>query len=648
MTRLIKWGGMGVGGLALLAVLVVLVLPSLVNLGRYRTVLAQRVGRALGREVSFGALRVSVWGGLGAEAKSIQIGQASDFGREPFLSAEALRVHVQLLPLLRGQVRVTSAVLERPRIRLIRRADGRWNVDDLFKTPTPQGPPRAPSEPPRPGKAALFGGLFLSEVAVRNGEVTLVEQPGSAASSLGLADVDLTIRQSAAADAIDVRSRARLFGSASGQVETAVRVRPGEKDGASVDGTVSFTDVNATNWQALVPSGGDGPLVSGPVSGEVRLAGPLARTTFAGSLNLRPTTVRLGHAFRKPAGEDARITFQGQRENAGLRLTNVTVTVRDTTLEGTVHLPDVQRPRIIFTAASPRMNLDRLLAVPQQRAWWRPGVAWAAEPRAKGSASTVSGLSVQGRVSIADLTYQGMAWSDVEAGVQYDGGVLRLPDVRANLAEGTLRANGELDLRPKTPRVILTSRLERAAAAPLVKALAPGAWTLTSDLDLDGQWEFTGVTWPEAAGSLVGSGSLQLRNGRLSNYRPLERLAEVASPVLAAQGVHVRWNEFDQVSGHYTVERGLLRTTDLTLTKPEGTVIAAGTVGLLDSALDFDVVAKFGRATIEAKVTGTTAQPIVVPKLARFQQRIEKELDKALPAGQSQGLKNLLKGLLGK
>ena len=99
------------------------------------------------------------------------------------------------------------------------------------------------------------------------------------------------------------------------------------------------------------------------------------------------------------------------------------------------------------------------------------------------------------------------------------------------------------------------------------------------------------------------------------------------------------------MSGHYTGDKGVLRTTDLMLTKPEGTVTAAGTLGLLDSALDFDVVAKFGRSTVEAKVTGTTAEPIVVPKLAKLQRRLENELDKVLPEGQSQGLKDLLRGL---
>jgi hypothetical protein len=96
------------------------------------------------------------------------------------------------------------------------------------------------------------------------------------------------------------------------------------------------------------------------------------------------------------------------------------------------------------------------------------------------------------------------------------------------------------------------------------------------------------------------------------------------------------------------VDKGILRTTDLVLTKPEGTVTAAGTLRLLDSALNFDVVAKFGRSTIEAKVTGTTAQPIVVPKLDKMQQKIEREIDKALPGETGKNLKEIFRGLFGR
>jgi hypothetical protein len=215
---------------------------------------------------------------------------------------------------------------------------------------------------------------------------------------------------------------------------------------------------------------------------------------------------------------------------------------------------------------------------------------------------------------------------------------------------GKVIARGEVDLRPKTPQISLTSRVENVATEPLTQAMVPGSWTLRSTLNFDSAVSFVGFATPEILGSAAGGGSLLVKDGRLTGYKPLERLSEVISPVLASQGIRVRLNDFEQVTGHYTLDKGVLRTKDLTLINAEGTLTAVGSLGLLDSTLDFDVVAKLGRTTVEAKVTGTTSQPIVVPKLGRLQQRIETELDKALPdqQGKNKKLKDLLKGLFGR
>jgi uncharacterized protein involved in outer membrane biogenesis len=251
-------------------------------------------------------------------------------------------------------------------------------------------------------------------------------------------------------------------------------------------------------------------------------------------------------------------------------------------------------------------------------------------------------------VTIGDLRYQGLAWTAVQADVRYQDGLVQLTDVRANFMNGTLTAKGEVDLRAKTPRIAVTSRLDTVATDPLIQALALGPWTLRSILNLDGSVSFLGFSTPEVLGSAAGGGSLLLKDGRIIGYKPLERLSEVIGPILASQGIRVRLDEFQQVSGHYTLDKGFLRTNDLTLTKTEGNVTSAGSLGLLDSSLNFDVVAKLGGATVEAKVTGTTHQPIVVPKLGRYQKKIETELDKALPGEQGKALKDLFKGLFGR
>ena len=644
MTRLRKWVGIAVIGLVLLAVLAAALLPSLVNLDRYRSLLAQRIGRMVGREVTLGALRVSLWQGIGAEATGVQISQAPGFGAEPFLTAEAMRVRVQFLPLLQGQVKVASAVLDRPRIRLVRAQDGRWSVDDLFKSHPVPPPARPPAEGARPGKAPLLTGFVLSEVSLRSGEIVLMELGQPATVALTLADVDLTLRQENPTEPVDLRLRARLGGVASGQIEATARIVPGDKGGVGLDASTFLKKVEFKTWSA---PGRQGPTLSGPVSGEVRVTGPLARPAFSGTLDLKAAALRIGEAFQKPAGEDARITFQGEREDPGVRFTKLVVVCRDTTVDGTLQIPDLKTPRVTFTATSPRVNLDRLMAPPKQ-AWLSPGEAWAAARERETPKTRESNLNARGRLNIGELKYRGFTWGAVSAEIRYQGGLLQLPEIQADFMKGKLVAKGEVDLRPKTPSVSLSARLEKVATEPLVKALAVGSWKLTSDISSENQVKFVGLSLPDILGSASGGGSIQFGPGRLTGYRPLDRLAEVVVPMLAAQGVRVRMNEFEKLTGTYTLENGILRTKDVTLTKAEGTVTASGALGLLDSSLNFDVVAKLGRATVEAKLAGTTAQPIVIPKLARLQRKIESELDKALPGGQSQGLKDLLKGFFGR
>jgi AsmA protein len=609
------------------------------------------VSKALGREVTLGSLRVDLWRGIGAEAKGIQIAQAPGFGREPFVTADALRVRIRLLPLLRGQVKVSTAVLERPRIRLLHTRDGRWSMDDLLKTPSTPPPPHPPAEIVPLGKGPMLGALSLSQVAVKNGEITLLEQAAHPDLTLTLTDLDLTVRQANASDPLEVRARARLGRGSTGRIESAGRISLADPDAPGLDMAVTLRDVEVDPWQALFLGAGKTKL-AGPFSADIKVKGAVSRATFSGSLNLKPVAIQVGELFRKAAGEEASLSFEGRREDRGLNLPKLTVLVKGIKIDGSVRVPDLSAPQITFAALSAKLDLDRLLAQPAaQRAWLAPTVAYAVAParrRAEATTAGPSGLAAQGRVTIGELRYQGFTVNAFQADVRYQDGLLRLLDVQANVANGRVRVRGEADLRGKLPRVALTSRLDGLATEPLVRALAPGDWSLQSTLTFDGTGRFAGLSKPEILGSAVGEGSVLLKQGRLIGYKPLDRLSEVVGPILASANIRVRLNEFERVSGHYTLDKGVLRTKDLTLTKAEGTVTAAGSLSLLDSGLNFDVVAHLGRATIEARVTGTTNQPIVVPKVGRYQRKIETEIDKALPGDEGKGLKELFKGLFGK
>jgi AsmA protein len=545
---------------------------------------------------------------------------------------------------------VSTAILEGPRIRLVHARDGRWSIDDLIKAQPAPLPTKPPAEVARPGKAPLLGGLFLNEVAVKNGEISLLDQTRSPGLSLTLTDLDLTVKQRNPSDPVEVRSQARLGGVGPGRIETSGKISLAESDAPALDMTVTLRDLEVGPWQALLLPGG-GTKLSGPLSTEVKISGPLPRAAFVGRINLKPVMIQLGAMFQKAAGEEASVSFEGRREDQGVNLPKFSLLLKDVRVDGNLRIPDLNAPRITFAATSAKVNLDHLLAKPAAKsAWLAPAIAHAAPPQAAVETRTAGpSLAAQGRINIGDLTYQGLTLNAFQADLRYQDGVVQLPDVQANVANGKIRVNGEVNLRAKLPQIALTSKLDSLATEPLVRALALGSWTLRSTLTSDGQVSFSGLSKPEILGSAAGGGSVVLKDGRVSGSKPLDRLSEVLGPILASQGTPVRLNEFQQVTGHYTLDKGVLRTKDLTLTKAEGTVTAEGALGLLDSSLNFDVVAKLGRNTIEAKVTGTTSQPIVVPKLGRNQQRrIENEIEKAVPGEQGKNLKELFKGLFGK
>ena len=652
MIRVLKWASIGLGGLFILMTLAILLLPQLVNLDRYRGILANRVSKVLGREVKLGSVRVDLWGGIGAEAKGIQIAQAPGFGAEPFVAANALRVRVRFLPLLRGQLRVSTAILDEPRIRLVHTQDGRWSIDDLIKTQPAPSPTKPPAEAGRPGKAPLLGGLFLNEVAVKNGQITLLDQTRSPGLTLTLTDLNVTIKQGNPSDSLEVRSQARLGGVGPGRIESAGKISLAEADTPIVNMTVSLRDLEVGPWQGLLLPG-RGITLSGPLAADVKISGPIPRAVFAGNVNLKPVAMEVGAVFQKAAGEDASVGFEGQRVDQGVNLSKISLVLKDVAVDGNLRIPDLNAPRMTFTATSAKVDLDRLLAKPAAKsAWLAPHFAQAVALPAKASADTRvpgSSLAAQGRVSIGDLKYQGLSLNALRADLRYQDGVVQLPDVQANVASGRIRLSGAVNLQSKLPQITLTSKLDSLATEPLVRAFAVGSWTLQSTLTSESKVNFTGFSKPDILGSASGEGSILLKNGRVSGSKPLDRLSEVIGPILASQGTPVRLNEFQRVSGHYTVDKGVLRTKDLTLTKAEGVVTASGDLGLLDSSLNFDVVAKLGRNTIEAKLTGTTSQPIVLPKLGKSQQRrIENEIQKAVPGEHGKTLKDLFKGLFGK
>src|SRR5688572_10464650 len=142
-------------GLLLLGTTVVVTLSRL-DVDRYRDRVQAALTERLHRNVSFGAMHVSVRP-VGIRIENGLIAEDPAFPSErPFARAEELYVSLNPLTVLLGRVDLRSVELRRPAIELIRNAAGVWNFASV-------------------GRAGRSDGLILKRLVISGGEVAFTD-----------------------------------------------------------------------------------------------------------------------------------------------------------------------------------------------------------------------------------------------------------------------------------------------------------------------------------------------------------------------------------------------------------------------------------------------------------------------------------------
>jgi hypothetical protein len=165
--------------LALILIVLIVAVPFLIDVDRFRPAIQSQLESALGRPVEIGHLQFSLITG-GVKAQAITIGDDESFSQAPFLRAETLSAGVDIWPLLRSrEMHIHSLTIERPQINLIRTSNGRWNFSTL-------GAPRRTSggdDPPAssPSQPSEFS---IERLDVTGGKITLSRAGGGTQQTL--------------------------------------------------------------------------------------------------------------------------------------------------------------------------------------------------------------------------------------------------------------------------------------------------------------------------------------------------------------------------------------------------------------------------------------------------------------------------------
>jgi hypothetical protein len=283
LKRALKWL-VGIGAVVvLLLVVAAIALPRLVNTPRVQAMIAGSAAQAIGRPVKFESLSVALFPLPAVELHKLEVAEDPEFGTTPFITLETGRIHLKLRPLLGGRVEFGDITLERPRIALIRSADGRLNVASL-------APPSESRNASRPGRSSGGTGgaaaAVVSRVKIDSGVIMyVVRGKGEAPTPYRVEDLDLTLTGQG--------TQLNFKG--------ALRVKPGDLAVKLADGIVALNGAKAVLdapvrarvsiegkdiEQLVAAAAGPTPAIAGPIRGDFALGGTLGTPRVSGNVEL--------------------------------------------------------------------------------------------------------------------------------------------------------------------------------------------------------------------------------------------------------------------------------------------------------------------------------------------------------------------------
>ncbi|HVM97871.1 MAG TPA: AsmA-like C-terminal region-containing protein [Candidatus Acidoferrales bacterium] len=152
--------------------------------------IVDRASAAVGRPIAVREIRGSLRGGVGVRLEQVRLGDAPEFGKGDFFSADSLMVHVRLVPLLSGHLEFERIDAERPVVSLIRNRNGEWNYAAFASGGGERSATGSAASPAKRGGPSIPV-VMLGNIA--QGRILMRDEGASPARTIDVNQVDLAL-----------------------------------------------------------------------------------------------------------------------------------------------------------------------------------------------------------------------------------------------------------------------------------------------------------------------------------------------------------------------------------------------------------------------------------------------------------------------
>ena len=118
--------------IAVLAIVMLALLPPLINVNRFQRRIATSIGGSLGRPVHLDRVTLSLLPLPGFTLENFVVGEDPAFGFEPIIRANEVRATLRLSSLWRRRVEFSTISFRDPSVNLVHMPDGKWNIESIL------------------------------------------------------------------------------------------------------------------------------------------------------------------------------------------------------------------------------------------------------------------------------------------------------------------------------------------------------------------------------------------------------------------------------------------------------------------------------------------------------------------------------------
>jgi AsmA protein len=485
-------------------------------------------------------------------------------GGEPALSVDVLTANLRLLPLLLRRFEIADVMMLRPRIRVVRTADGHSNWTPFIDTLTRTMKPGADNQ------------LSFSEIRIQDGVLSYLDEANRVSEEVG--DIDLSLAWP---------SISRSF-AATGQFDWR---------GERVDGSVSVSDfVAALSGER---SGLKARLASAPL--KVAFDGAVANRTSmlmegtltADSLSLRNALRWTGQTPPAGTGGFGRFALKARANMVGgsIALTNVNVELDGNVAEGVMTYSNNGRQALQATLAAgaldftPYVSTVRLLAS-GQRDWNRQLF----------DLNSLTTTDLDMRLSAAKVTVGKSTLGRTALGANLRGGTLALSVGEAQMYGGVARGSFNI---ARSDAVVDVKAQFQFIDVDLLSCTSElfGFTRLSGRGNLNVALEATGNSPFGLAQSLDGTATLTGHDGAISGFNVEQLLRRLERRPLSGGGnFRSGSTPYDKLTIALKFSDGIATTEDVRVEGPAARITLTGTAVIPTREYDLKGVASLTSA----------------------------------------------------